>query len=36
MLAIEEKQAHYIFNEVAKSEGVDDLCLPFIFKLKVT
>jgi hypothetical protein len=35
MLAIEEKQAHYIFNEVAKSEGVDDLCLPFIFKIKV-
>ena len=35
MLAIEEKQAFYIFNEIAKEENIDSLCLPVIFKLKV-
>jgi len=35
LLAIEERQAFYIFNEVTKAEGVSDLCLPFIFKLEV-
>ena len=35
MLAIEEKQSFYIFNEVAKESSVDNLCLPFIFKMKV-
>lgn len=35
MLSIEEKQAFFLFNEVSKSEGVRDLCLPFIFKMRV-
>lgn len=35
MLTIEERQATYIFNEVAKQEAADNLCLPFIFKLKI-
>jgi len=35
MILIEEKQAFYMFNEVAKSEGVENLCLPFIFKMKI-
>lgn len=35
MLLLEEKQAFYIFNEIAKSEGNQNLCLPFIFKLSV-
>lgn len=35
MLSIEEKQAFYLFNEVSKSEGVQQLCLPFIFKMKI-
>lgn len=35
MLAIEEKQAFYLFNEISKEENVDNLCLPVIFKLKV-
>jgi hypothetical protein len=35
MLLLEEKQAFYMFNEVAKSEGIESLCLPMIFKLRV-
>lgn len=36
LLTIEEKQAFLVFNEVAKAEGAENLCLPFIFKMKVT
>ena len=36
LLTIEEKQAHLIFNEVAKATGAQNLCLPFLFNLKVS
>mmetsp|Transcript_10145 Transcript_10145/g.13776 ORF Transcript_10145/g.13776 Transcript_10145/m.13776 type:complete len:141 (+) Transcript_10145:2746-3168(+) len=35
MLSIEEKQAFYMFNEVSKAEGLKDLCLPVILKMRV-
>ncbi len=35
MLLLHEKQAFFMFNEIAKSEGVDNLCLPMLFKLRV-
>ena len=35
MMTIEEKQASFIFNEVARQEGGSNLCLPFIFKIRV-
>ena len=35
MMTIEEKQASLIFNEVARQEGIQNLCLPFIFKLRI-
>jgi len=36
LVAIEEKQAWLIFNEVAKAEAAENLCLPVIFKMDVT
>lgn len=35
LVAIEEKQAWLIFNEVAKAEAADNLCLPVIFSMSV-
>ena len=35
MLSIEEKQAFYLFNEVSRAEGISNLCLPLMFKMKV-
>lgn len=36
LLSVTEKQAYLIFNEVAKAEAADNLCLPMIFSLQVS
>jgi len=35
LLTLNEKQAWLIFNEVAKAEASESLCLPMIFSMKV-
>lgn len=35
VFAIQEREATLIFNEVAKQEGANSLCLPMIFKMQI-